>query len=261
MVTNLLGPSLADLFDYCDGRFSLKTVLLLADQLICRMKYIHSKSVVHRDTKPQNLLMGSGRQGNVVFVIDFGVSEYVNPARSPSPDEDRVDHWPQFWGRPRPYASLNTHHGFRKYFTSSTAFISSASTKPKAEHSWRDDMESLGYILIQFALGSLPWQELEDTTDDDLTKIGQMKESMSGEELCKGLPSEFAWYIDYTRSLRFDEKPDYARLRRLFQRLFVRMGFRYDQVFDWTQKIFDEQQESRPEARVTRSISRLNGGL
>lgn len=136
-----------------------------------------------------------------------------------------------------------------------------ASTDSKTVQSWGDDMESLGYALVYFSRGSLPWQGLEATTEDELNeKIGQMKESISGKELCEGMPVEFARYIDYTRSLRFGKKPDYARLRRDFQRLFVRMGFKYDQVFDWTQKLFNELQQSRSGARSTRSRARSNRG-
>jgi hypothetical protein len=70
-----------------------------------------------------------------------------------------------------------------------------------------------------------------------------MKERLSGQGLCDGiLPEEFANFIDYTRSLRFEDKPDYANLRRVFRRLFAAKGFKHDNVFDWTQKMFDEMQ-------------------
>lgn len=73
MIHNLLSPSLKDLFEYYGRSFSLKTVLLLANQLIYRMRYIHSKSLIHRDIKPQNLLLGSGREGNIVYTSRPGV--------------------------------------------------------------------------------------------------------------------------------------------------------------------------------------------
>jgi len=56
------------------------------------------------------------------------------------------------------------------------------------------------------------------------------------EVLCKGFPSEFATYLNYTKSLRFDDKPDYAYLRKLLRDLFIREGYEYDCIFDWTIK-------------------------
>ncbi len=74
MVFDLLGPSLEDLFNFCGRRFSLKTVLMLADQLIHRLEYIRSKNVIHRDVKPESFLMGTGRGGNQVYVTDMGLA-------------------------------------------------------------------------------------------------------------------------------------------------------------------------------------------
>ncbi len=54
------------------------------------------------------------------------------------------------------------------------------------------------------------------------------------EILCRGFPNETAIYLNYCRSLRFDDKPDYSYLRKLFRDLFVREGFQYDYVFDWS---------------------------
>jgi casein kinase I family protein HRR25 len=54
------------------------------------------------------------------------------------------------------------------------------------------------------------------------------------ESLCRAFPNEFAIYLNYCRSLRFDDKPDYSYLRKLFRDLFVREGFQYDYLFDWS---------------------------
>ncbi|KAM1361300.1 hypothetical protein COP2_027119 [Malus domestica] len=103
-----------------------------------------------------------------------------------------------------------------------------------ALQSCRDDLESLGYVLTYFLRGSLPWQEVSASTrEEEFEKMCEIKESISIEELCRGYPTEFAAYLNYCRSLRFDEKPDYAYLRKLFRRLFYRKGYRRDLKYDW----------------------------
>ncbi|KAL7128753.1 hypothetical protein ABFS83_13G015400 [Erythranthe nasuta] len=72
---DLLGPSLEDLFNFCSRKLSLKTVLMLADQMINRVEFIHSKSFLHRDIKPDNVLMGLGKRANQVYAIDFGLAK------------------------------------------------------------------------------------------------------------------------------------------------------------------------------------------
>lgn len=74
MVFDLLGPSLKDLFQFCGRKFSLKTVLMIANQLIYRLSHIHSNQIIHRDIKPENVLMGVGRRGNHVYIADMGIA-------------------------------------------------------------------------------------------------------------------------------------------------------------------------------------------
>ncbi len=106
---DLLGPSLEDLFNFCGRKFSLKTVLILADQLIRRLEYMHSKRVIHRDIKPENFLMGVGKQGNRVYVTDLGLATerltaQVNTGRARNP---------HLIGTAR-FASINGHLGVGK---------------------------------------------------------------------------------------------------------------------------------------------------
>lgn len=96
-------------------------------------------------------------------------------------------------------------------------------------------MESLGYVLMYFLRGSLPWQGLKAATKKQkYDRIMEKKMTTPTEYLCRGFPNEFAIYLNYCRSLRFDDKPDYSYLRKLFRDLFVREGFQYDYVFDWS---------------------------
>jgi hypothetical protein len=103
------------------------------------------------------------------------------------------------------------------------------------EQSRRDDLESLSYVMMYFCRGSLPWQGLKAATKKQkYDRIMEKKMTTSTDILCRGFPQEFAIYLNYVRSLRFDDKPDYSYLRKLFRDLFVREGFQYDYVFDWT---------------------------
>lgn len=212
MTIDLLGPSLEDLFNFCHRRFSLKTVLMLADQMIQRIEYVHSRSFLHRDIKPDNFLMGLGKEANIVYIIDFGLAKKYRDHKTHVHIPYRENK--NLTGTAR-YASINTHLGI--------------------EQCRRDDLESLGFVLMYFNRGSLPWQGLRAATKKQkYQKISDRKVSTSINELCKNYPPEFAHYLRYCRSLRFDDRPDYAYLRGLFRDLYIRQGYADDCIFDWT---------------------------
>ena len=115
-------------------------------------------------------------------------------------------------------------------------------------------MESLGYVMLYFCRGSLPWQGLKAATKKQkYDRIMEKKMTTPTEVLCRGFPNEFAIYLNYTRSLRFDDKPDYSYLRKLFRDLFVREGYQYDYVFDWSmQRAVEEGASSSGKATTGR---------
>lgn len=231
LVMELLGPSLEDLFNYCARRFSLKTVLLLADQLISRIEFIHSKNFIHRDIKPDNFLMGLGEKGNLVYVIDFGLAKRFRDTKTHAHISYRENK--NLTGTAR-YASINTHLGI--------------------EQSRRDDLESLGYVLMYFGRGSLPWQGLKAATKrQKYERISEKKLSTSLEELCRDYPVEFKLYLSYVRSLNFEEHPNYSILQESLRSLFHNQGFTCGYEYDWnTLKFRGNRSSQNDESSVRR---------
>jgi len=224
MVMDLMGKSLEDLFNFCGRKFHLKTVLMLADQILNRIEVVHTKCYIHRDIKPDNFLVGIGLRRHMIYMIDFGLAKLYRDPRTHRHIAYREGK--SLTGTAR-YASINTHLG--------------------VEQSRRDDLESIGYMLMYFLRGSLPWQGLAaNTKRQKYERILERKISTPTDTLCQGLPAEFRLYFEHTRSLKFDDRPDYDYLKRLFRELFFRKGFSYDNMFDW--EIMALPKERRPDA-------------
>nr|CAH8864908.1 unnamed protein product [Trichobilharzia regenti] len=155
--------------------------------------------------------MGLGKRGNLVYLIDFGLAKKYRDSRTRQHIPYRENK--NLTGTAR-YASINTHLGI--------------------EQARRDDMESLGYVLMYFLRGSLPWQGLKaGTKRQKYERISEKKMQTPVEVLCEGYPVEMAVYLNYCRGMRFDNEPDYSYCRQLFRSLFHREGFTYDCIFDW----------------------------
>ncbi|KAI0808080.1 kinase-like domain-containing protein [Fomes fomentarius] len=230
MVIDLLGPSLEDLFRMCNRHFSLKTILILADQLITRIEFIHSRDLVHRDIKPANFVVPKREDGDqadyVVNVIDFGLAKKFRDPRT---------------GAHIPYHQ-DDHHGV------GTCLFAAISTHLGIECSRRDDLEALAYMLIYFLRGTLPWRKIKGQTVSETW------------DLIRDKKLETEAVLTYVRGLEFDDLPDYEGLRALFRGLAERQGIEYDGVFDWCVPRPGEGSRSSGEAarkrkRVCRSCS------
>ncbi|KAF2872712.1 kinase-like domain-containing protein [Massariosphaeria phaeospora] len=213
LVIDLLGPSLEDLFDHCNRKFTIKTVVMVAKQMLSRVQTIHEKNLIYRDIKPDNFLIGrpGSKSANVIHVVDFGMAkQYRDPkTKQHIPYRERKS----LSGTAR-YMSINTHLG--------------------REQSRRDDLEALGHVFMYFLRGGLPWQGLKAATNKQkYEKIGEKKQTTPIKDLCDAFPEEFNKYLSYVRNLGFEDTPDYDYLRELFTQALKSTGEVEDGEYDW----------------------------
>ena len=217
LIEELLGTSLYNLWKSWklkkkDEKSNLKNVCMVALQILNRLEYIHSKNYIHKDIKPQNFVNGR-KDPNNIYIIDFGFSRKYRSSRT---------------GKHIKYAN--------KYVVIGSLSFISINANKGYEQSRRDDLEALGYMLLFLASDNLPWMSIEDLNINKrmkCQKICSLKNEISVENLCKGLPEEFANYINYTRNLGFEEDPDYQYLRGLFMSILAKYQEANDLHFFW----------------------------
>lgn len=211
MVMDLLGLSLEDLFTKCGRKFSVKTMLMLGEQMVARVGYLHSRRFLHRDIKPDNFAMGRGKNQHKVFMIDFGLAKkYMSRDGVHIPYRENKS----LTGTAR-YASIATHRGI--------------------EQGRRDDLESIAYVLIYFVRGRLPWQDMKAVNKKEkYEKIMEKKVNTPIDELIRGCPLELGEFLTYSRSLKFEDKPDYDHITKLLRKAWDGLNMKMDFVYDWT---------------------------
>ena len=204
---DLLGSSLEDLLNK-HKRFNMKTIISLAISMISVLKHIHSKGFIHRDIKPDNFALGY-TDPTKLFCIDFGLAKkYVKKnGKHISYCENK-----KFCGTAR-YSSISSHKG--------------------REQSRKDDLESIGYLLVYLYKEKLPWQGIKNKDKNKRYElIGEKKDKTSVEDLCSGMPKEFTIFLKYVKNLDFDEKPHYSALKKMFYKLYQSRNYQ-DDTLDW----------------------------
>mmetsp|Transcript_77331 Transcript_77331/g.165821 ORF Transcript_77331/g.165821 Transcript_77331/m.165821 type:complete len:344 (+) Transcript_77331:135-1166(+) len=208
MVMELLGKSLEERLQDCNGKFSVETAALVAEQVLRRIEYLHSRHIVHRDIKPENFMFGIKDKVHHLYLIDFGLSKKYWEGK-----HVQMKSKLSLTGTAR-YASINAHKGI--------------------EQSRRDDLEAIGHMLMYFVRGSLPWSGLQAKTQEEkYRKIREKKEEVALDDLCGDYPTAFKVYLRTTRHMDFQERPDYQGLRKLFKDLRDQVGPLEDQDLQW----------------------------
>ena len=211
LVMQLLGKSLEELFNK-KLKFSIKTVSLLAYQMITVLQYIHDRHIIHRDIKPDNFVMGLNKDNATLFLLDFGLAKKYRSSKT-----------------------LEQYPYIKKKKLTGTARYASIHALEEMEQSRRDDLESVGYVLMYFLRGNLPWQGLKiKSKEDRYKKILDKKKETTSEQLCKNFPDEFREYLEYCRNLEYTETPKYDKLKSKFYDLVIKRKENFDFVYDWT---------------------------
>jgi len=229
LVMQLLGKSLGNIFEE-KKVFSVKTVSMLGYQFVSLLEYIHNRHIIHRDIKPDNFVMGLNDLSQYVYIIDFGLAKKFRSSRT-------LEQFPfvnrrKITGTAR-YASINALRGY--------------------EQSRRDDLEAIGYVLVYFLKGKLPWMGIEaKTKEQKYKKILQKKIEISTKDLCEYLPEEMKIILDYVKNLEYTENPDYEMLRGYFYSMIRKDHSKFDYVYDWT------THEDRSKRKILSSRSDLD---
>jgi len=232
----LLGTTLLSYFQKCGFSFSLKTVLLIADQLIEALADMHSQGFLHLDLKPDNIIFGLDARQDSLYLIDFGLSQRLT--LSPS-------HLPRHM------------HSFK-----GNMIWASVNLLRLQEGSQRDDLEAMLYTLLFLIKGELPWMLLPD---DQLNfyNVRRYKESIKPQKLFTGLPALYELFL-YVKSLTFNEQPDYTYIKGKLRRIGHKEGIEYDLQFDWkalepvpTERSASPRRRHHSPLKLSRQVARL----
>ena len=214
LIQELLGKSIDKIFFEKKRKFSMKDCCMIGIQILDRLEYIHSKSIIHRDIKADNFLVGL-KKNSIIYIIDFGLAKQYRSRKTGKHVKYTIN---KKWSGTSRFASANTLRG--------------------VEPSRRDDLESFCYLLLYLMKGSLPWDQINEESEiNEILIIYKMKQYMTPEMLFRDLPLQMIQFYKYCKNLEFEQKPDYNFLRGLLLTILNYNGEQNDLHFSWIIKI------------------------
>ncbi|XP_030345450.1 serine/threonine-protein kinase VRK2 isoform X2 [Strigops habroptila] len=208
MVMERLGEDLQRIFEDCGSRFKKETVLQLGARMLDTLEYIHENEYVHGDIKAANLLLGYTNP-HEVYLADYGLSYRYCPNGNHK----------QYQENPR-----KGHNGTIE-FTSVDAHKGVAPSR-------RGDLEILGYCMLQWLCGKLPWeQNLKDPVAVQAAKtrlMDELPDSVMEWDSSGGSCRELSKFLACVYGLAYDEKPKYQVLKKILLDGLESSGIRYD---------------------------------
>ena len=213
LVENLLGKSIKNIWLEKNKKFNLKDTCIFAIQAISLLEYVHSKNYLHRDIKPANFLVGNP-DNSQIYLIDFGNASKFRSSRT---------------GKHIKKIKSSSVYG-SLIFLSLNVFKGIIQTR-------KDDLESLGLVIIYLYKGLLPWSEIRSTNIyQSWDKVETIRNIVSNDYICRGMPQEMNIYMNYINNLKYDECPNYEYLRQLFLNILKNIGDANEQLFSWVDK-------------------------
>ena len=211
LIETLLGQSLFDIFLKTKKTCNIFNICLIAIQVIERLEFIHSKDYIYRDVKPENLMIGI-EDPNVIYIIDYGLCKKYRSSKT---------------GKHIQPKNIKKFIGTLKYASSNVV-------KGK-EASRRDDLISLGFVLIYLYKRNLPWcSKFKGLDEETYYKIIHQKETFDNGKLLKDLPVEMVDFLKYVNNLRFEQDPEYSYMIDCFKKIISRLNLNHDKInFSW----------------------------